>query len=52
LVETAQPVAPKMEDGGQAAIDKLQEINIGPTNDPKLIFLHAMLNDEEVALYE
>jgi len=49
LVETAQPAAPKMEHGGQAAIDELQEINTGPTNDPKPIFVHAMLNDQEVA---
>ena len=41
-----------MEDGGQATIDQLRKTNLGTTNDPKPIFVSAMLNAEEVAQYE
>jgi len=37
-----------MEDGSEATIDELREINLGTTDDPKPIFVSAMLNDEEV----
>jgi len=37
-----------MEDGGQATIDQLWEINLGITYDLKPLFMNAMLNDEEV----
>jgi len=40
-----------MEDGGQAIIDELREINLGITDDLKPIFVSAMLKDEEVAQY-
>ena len=36
----------KLEDGWQAAIDELVEINIGSEDDPKSIFLSAQLSPE------
>ena len=41
-----------MEDGGQATIDELREINLGIADDPKPIFVSTILNDEEVVKYE
>jgi len=49
FVEAIQPLPPEMEDGDQATIDWLQEMNLGTTDDPKPIFVSAILNDEEVA---
>ena len=41
-----------MEDGGQVTIDEFREINLETTDDPKLIFVSTMLNDDEVVQYE
>ena len=41
-----------MEDGDQVLINQLREINLGATDDPKPIFVSAMVNNEEVAQYE
>ena len=49
FVEVIQLAPPEMEDGSQATIDQLREINLGTTYEPKPIFVSAMLNDEEVA---
>jgi len=40
-----------MKDDGQATIDELREINLGTIDDPRLIFVSAVLNDEEMAQY-
>ena len=41
-----------MEGSGQATINELREINIGTTDDPRQIFMSAILNDEEMTQYE
>jgi len=41
-----------MEDGGQATIDELWEINLGTTDDPRPIFIGVVLNDEKMTQYE
>ena len=52
FVEAIQPAPPEMEDGGQATIDELREINLGTTDEPKPISVSTMLNNEEVVQYE
>ena len=52
FVEAIQPAPLEMEDGGQATIDQLREINLGTNDDPKPIFMSGMLNDEELTQYE
>jgi len=52
FVEAIQPAPPEMEDGGQATIDELREINLGTTDEPKPIFVSTILNNEEVVQYE
>jgi len=52
FVEGIQPASSELEDGGQATIDELWEINLRITDDPKPIFVSAVLNDDEVAQYE
>ena len=37
----------ELEDGGQATIDELVEINLGSEDDPKPTFLSAQLTQEE-----
>ena len=49
FVEVVQHAPPEMEDRGQVTIDQHREINLVTTDDPMLIFVSAMLNDEEVA---
>jgi len=52
FIEAIQPALPKMDDGGQATIDELREINLGTTDEPKPIFVSIILNNEEVVQYE
>ena len=40
-----------MEEGGQATIDDLQEINLGTVDDPKPIFVSASLTPQELEEY-
>jgi len=40
-----------MEDGDQATIDQVREINLGTTVDPRLIFVSVVLSDEEMVQY-
>jgi len=49
FVEAVQVAPPEMEDGGQATIDELREINLGTADDPRPIFVSAVMNDEEMA---
>jgi len=49
FVEAVQAAPLEMKDGGQATIDELRNINLGTTGDPRLIFVSAVLNDEEMA---
>jgi len=43
---------PEIEDGSQAIVDELEEINLATTEDLKPIFVSVVLNDEEMAQYE
>jgi len=52
FIEAVQSAPPEMEDGGQAIINELREINLGTTDDPKPIFVSTMLKDEEVVQYD
>jgi len=49
FVEAIQAAPPEIGDGGQATIDELREINLGTIEDPKPVFVSAVLNDEEIA---
>ena len=41
-------IAPEeLEDGGQPTIDELVEINLGTEDDPRPIFVNALLSDDE-----
>ena len=49
-VEPAE--APKiMEDGGQATVDELKELNLGTNEDPRSIYVSTMLMPEEEKKY-
>ena len=43
---------PELEDGGQATIDELEEINLGSEDDPKPIFSSTQLTLEEKKPYK
>ena len=47
-----QPAPPQIEDGGQATVDELREINLGTADDPKPVFVSAQLSLEELNDYE
>ncbi|CAL8116470.1 unnamed protein product [Prunus armeniaca] len=40
-----------LEDGGQATIDELKELNLGTNEDPRPIFISALLNPSEEESY-
>lgn len=42
-----RPAPRELEDRGQATIDELEEVNLGTVDDPRPIFVSAMLSDEE-----
>ncbi|KAM0982924.1 hypothetical protein ACFX1X_016060 [Malus domestica] len=45
-------VAPsQLEDGGQATVDDLEELNLGTSEEPKPIFVSALLSAEEIEKY-
>ncbi|KAG9458896.1 hypothetical protein H6P81_003404 [Aristolochia fimbriata] len=41
----------EFEEGGQATVDELKKVDLGPTNDPRSTFLSASLTAEEEAEY-
>ena len=43
FIDIVQPAPPQMEEGGQATIDDMQEINLGTVDRPKPIFVCASL---------
>ena len=51
FIDIVQPAPPQMEEGGQATIDDLQEINLGTVDDPKPIFVSASLTPQELEEY-
>ena len=46
---TAAP--PQLEDGGQATVDDLKELNLGTSEDPKPIYVSALLSADEIEEY-
>lgn len=52
LIDNAQPAPPQMEDGGQATVDDLQEINLGTIDNPKPIFVSSLLTPNELKDYK
>ena len=52
FIDNAQPAPPQIEDGGQATVDELQEINLGTYDEPKPIFVSALLTLEELEDYK
>ncbi|KAI5317664.1 hypothetical protein L3X38_037371 [Prunus dulcis] len=51
FIDIVQPAPPQMEDGGQATIDDLQDINLGTVDDPKPIFVSVSLAPQELEEY-
>ncbi|KAI5316794.1 hypothetical protein L3X38_036501 [Prunus dulcis] len=51
FIDIVQPAPPQMEDGGQATIDDLQDINLGTVDDPKPIFVSVSLTPQELEEY-
>ncbi|CAL8087441.1 unnamed protein product [Prunus armeniaca] len=51
FIDIVQPTPPQMEEGGQAMIDDLQEINLGTVVSPKPIFVNASLTLQELEEY-
>nr|XP_011465143.1 PREDICTED: uncharacterized protein LOC101299390 [Fragaria vesca subsp. vesca] len=52
FIDIAEPAPPQIEDGGQATIDGLQEINLGTVEEPKPIFVSALLTPDELGDYK
>ncbi|KAL0423415.1 UNVERIFIED_CONTAM: hypothetical protein Sradi_0876300 [Sesamum radiatum] len=46
-----QNAPPQLEDGIQATIDELKELNLGKTEEPSSIFISALLSPEEEMQY-
>ena len=42
---------PQLEDGGQATVDDLKELNLGTSDEPKPIFVCALLSTDEIEEY-
>ena len=45
--EEVDEAPPALEDGVQATVDELKEINLGTTEEPRAIFISALLTPEE-----
>ena len=45
--EEVDETPPALEDGGQATIDELKDINLGSAKEPRLTFISALLTPEE-----
>ena len=52
FVDKAHLAPPQFEEGGQATVDELRELNLGTSEDPKPIFVSALLTLEELEDYE
>lgn len=46
-----QPAPQEMEEGGQATVDKLIEMNLGDVDDPRPVFVSALLSEDEREAY-
>ena len=52
FIDILQPAPQEFEDGGQATVDDLVEINLGTEDDPKPVFVSALLTEEELPQYK
>jgi hypothetical protein len=52
IVAEAEPAPPELDDGGQATVDELIEINLGTEDDPRPTFISASLTEEEQEAYK
>ncbi|XP_062093643.1 uncharacterized protein LOC133799660 [Humulus lupulus] len=52
FIDILQPAPQEFEDGGQATVDDLIEINLGTEDDPKPVFVSALLTKEELPQYK
>ena len=50
--QEVEPAPPELEDGGQATVDDLIEVNLGTEDDPRLTFISASLTKEEQESYK
>lgn len=50
-MEPIKPTPPKLEDGGQAIVDNLVEVNPKKEEDPDPTFISTRLSDKEQAKY-
>jgi ribonuclease HI/transposase InsO family protein len=50
--QEAEPAPPELEDGVQATIDELTEINLGTEDEPRPTFISASLTEEERENYK
>ena len=51
FIDNVQPAPSQIEDGGQATVDELQEINLGTDEETKPIFVSALLTPNELENY-
>ena len=42
----------ELEDGGQATVDDLTELNLGTEDDPEPVFVSSLLSEEELQKYK
>ncbi|KAI5347392.1 hypothetical protein L3X38_015271 [Prunus dulcis] len=52
FIDNVQPAPSQIEDGGQATVDELQEINLGTDEEPRPIFVSALLTPNELENYK
>lgn len=52
FIDILQPAPQEFEDGGQATVDDLVEINLRTEDDPKPVFVSALLTEEELPQYK
>lgn len=49
--EEVRPAPPEFEEGGQATVDELREVNLGTDEDPRPTFKSASLPEDEARRY-
>ncbi|XP_061999282.1 uncharacterized protein LOC133716611 [Rosa rugosa] len=49
--QSVDEAPPELEDGGQATVDELKELNLGTEEDPRPVFVSASLSPEEEREY-
>ena len=49
--EDPHPAPPEFEEGGQATVDELREVNLGTEEDPRPTYISAAMPEEEAQEY-